>query len=70
MTHDPSFDLLGSYFPSWMLCIGGGVAAAVVVRLLLRRWDVEYHLVPLVLIYPCLAAFFCFSLWLMFFSAN
>jgi len=30
--HTPTLDLLGSYFPAWMLCAAAGVVAAVVVR--------------------------------------
>ncbi len=70
MTHDPSFDLLGSYFPAWMLCMLAGILATVMVRFALQRLDWEYHLAPLVLVYPSMATFFCFALWLAFFSAR
>jgi len=32
------------------------------------RTKFEQELSPLILIYPCLAAFFTFSIWLLFFS--
>ena len=70
MRHDPSFDLLGSYFPSWMLCMAVGVLATVIVRVVLKRLNIEYQLAPVVVIYPSLAAFFCFTLWLLFFGGR
>ena len=50
--------------------MGVGVAATAMVRYLLRRWDLEYQLAPLVLIYPCLAAVICFTIWLVFFGGR
>jgi hypothetical protein len=42
---------------------------AVVVRLFFVRINLENQLVaPLILVYPCLTAFFTFTLWLLFFS--
>lgn len=70
MRHDPSFDLLGSYFPSWMACMVAGIVAAVLVRFALQRLKWEHQIAPAVLIYPSLAAFFCFTLWLMFFGGR
>jgi Na+/glutamate symporter len=64
----PSFNILGSYFPAWMFCVFAGIVITVLVRLLVRRSRAEQHFEPLVLTYPCMAAFFAFSLWLVFFS--
>jgi hypothetical protein len=57
----PSFNILGSFFPAWILC-------GVVVRLFFVRIKLEAHLSPMILVYPCLAAFFTFTVWLVFFS--
>ncbi len=70
MRRDPSFDLFGSYFPSWMLCMAIGVLATVLVRIALKRFDLEHQLAPLVVVYPAMAAFFCFTLWLVFFGGR
>ena len=70
MRHDPSFDLLGSYFPSWMACMAAGIVAAVIVRFVLRRLNREHELAPEVLIYPSMAAFVCFTLWLIVFGGR
>jgi YtcA family len=64
----PSFNLLGSFFPAWILCGTVGILLAVAVRLFFVRIKLEDQLTPLVLVYPCLAAFFTFTLWLLFFS--
>ncbi len=64
----PTFNILGSFFPSWILCGLVGILLTVAARLVLVRVGVEQHLSPLVLIYPCLTAFFTFTVWLLFFS--
>jgi YtcA family len=64
----PSFNLLGSFFPAWILCGVIGILLAVALRLFFVRIQLEQQLKPLILVYPCLAAFFTFTLWLLFFS--
>src|ERR1700733_12177038 len=58
----PSFNLLGSFFPAWILCGVIGILLAVAVRLFFVRIKLEEQLQPLILVYPCLAAFFTFTL--------
>jgi YtcA family len=64
----PSFNILGSFFPAWILCGLIGILLTVAARLLFVRYEFEQQLSPLILVYPCLAAFFTFTLWLLFFS--
>ncbi len=64
----PSFNILGSFFPAWILCGVIGILLTVAVRLLFVRYNFEQQLSPLILVYPCLTAFFTFTLWLLFFS--
>jgi hypothetical protein len=64
----PTFNILGSFFPSWILCGIIGILLAVVVRLFFVRIKLEQQLSPLILVYPCLALFFTFTLWLLFFN--
>jgi hypothetical protein len=64
----PSFNLLGSFFPAWIVCGVLGILLAVAVRLFFVRIKLEPQLKPLIVVYPCLAAFFTFTLWLLFFS--
>jgi YtcA family len=63
----PSFSILGSFFPAWILCGVLGILLTVVARIFFVRAKFEQELSPLILIYPCLALFFTFSVWLLFF---
>ena len=62
----PSFDILGSYFPAWLICLALGVVLTVVVRWLLLRLQIEFVL-PIV-VYPSLTALFAFGMWLVFYG--
>jgi YtcA family len=61
----PSFDILGSFFPAWLICLASGLLLALVARWLLLRTSVVLAL-P-VLTYSSLTALFTFALWLAFF---
>ena len=62
----PTFDVMGSLFPAWIVCLVVGILLAVGARSLLLRQKLT--LVWPVLVYPSLAAFFTFLLWLILFS--
>jgi len=62
----PSFDILGSYFPAWLICLVLGVVLSVVIRWLLLRLQIEV-VFPIV-VYPSLTALFAFGMWLVFYS--
>lgn len=64
----PTFNILGSIFPAWLLCGVMGVVLAVGVRIWFVLVKFEQELSPLIVVYPCLAAFFTFGIWLLFFS--
>lgn len=64
----PSFNIMGSFFPAWIVCGVLGILLTVGARLFLVRIKFEQELSPLILVYPCLTAFFTFTLWLVFFS--
>jgi hypothetical protein len=64
----PSFNILGSFFPAWLLCGIVGIILAVVTRLIFVRANFEKELSPLILVYPCLALFYTFTTWLLLFS--
>jgi len=61
----PSFDILGSFFPAWLLCMAAALILTVAARALAVRLRVALA-VP-VLTYPSLMALFTFGLWLAFF---
>lgn len=62
----PTFDIMGSLFPAWIVCLVLGIFLAVIARWLLLRQKVT--LLWPILVYPGLAASFTFLLWLIFFS--
>src|ERR1700693_5677452 len=66
-SHAPSFNILGSFFPSWILCGVIAILLTVAARLYFVRIKLEEQLKPLILVYSCLAALFTFVLWLLFF---
>ncbi len=61
----PSFDILGSFFPAWIVCLALGLLLTVAARWILLRLHVVIAL-P-VLTYPSLALLFTLALWLLFF---
>ena len=61
----PSFDILGSFFPAWLVCLALGLLLTVAARWLLLRLHIVIAL-P-VLTYPSLTALFTFAMWLGFF---
>jgi YtcA family len=61
----PSVEVLGSFFPSWLVCFIVAVVLTALARLGLLRLQVKAAL-PL-LVYPSLTALFTFLLWLIFF---
>ena len=61
----PSFDVLGSFFPAWLICLALGLLLTAAARWLLLRVDIEIAL-P-ILTWPSLTALFTFSLYLAFF---
>jgi hypothetical protein len=65
VTRAPSFDILGSFFPAWLLCLVAGLVLTITTRFLLLR--IHIPLAFPVLTYPSLTALFTLSLWLAFF---
>jgi hypothetical protein len=63
----PSFNILGSFFPAWLLCIVAGILLAAGFYWLFARMQLEREIHPGIVVYPALAMFFAFTLWLLFF---
>ena len=60
----PTFDILGSFFPAWLVCLVVAILFTVVSRALLNRYvEIAWP----VLAYPSLTAIFAFALWLAIF---
>ena len=64
-SRSPSFDILGSFFPAWLICLASGLLLTVAARWLLSRTRLVLAL-P-ILTYPSLTALFTLSLWLALF---
>ena len=60
----PSFDILGSFFPAWLLCLVVAILLTLLARGLLRRY---VEIVWPIVTYPSLTALFAFALWLTLF---
>lgn len=61
----PSVEVLGSFFPAWLVCFIVAIVLTVLVQFLIARLRVKVAL-P-ILMYLGLAALFTFALWLVFF---
>ena len=62
----PQINIIGSFFPSWMLCGVIGIVSTLVARHLLIRVDVDPYLSPRGLVYPSLAILITLVLWALF----
>ena len=63
----PAIDVLGSFFPAWMVCIIAAVALAFVVRYFLLKYRLESEVGHVAIFYPCVVVFLACGLWLLFF---
>ena len=63
----PSFNILGSFFPAWLICLILGILLATGTRFVLQALHLEEALSPPIVMYPCLTALFTFGLWLLVF---
>ena len=61
----PSFDILGSFFPAWLVCLAAGLLLTVVFRWLLLR--IQIVVAAPILTYPSLTTLITLALWLVFF---
>jgi hypothetical protein len=63
----PSVDIIGSFFPVWMVCLTLAVILSFGVRYLLLRFKLEQEVGPLALFYPSAVVLLTSLLWLIFF---
>src|SRR6478736_2970194 len=63
----PTIDILGSYFPAWMICIVSGVILTWVTRWIIRAYHWEGYAFPAPLIYTCLMLIYTFGTWIIFY---
>ena len=65
----PQINVIGSFFPSWMLCAAIGIGVAVVARWFFLRVGVDPYLGPRALVYPSLAMLVTLVLWVTLFRS-
>jgi hypothetical protein len=64
----PTFNILGSFFPGWLICLFAGMGLSVVANRIFARFALDKELLWPIVVYPCLALLFAIIFWLIFFS--
>jgi hypothetical protein len=64
----PSLNILGSYFPSWMLCAIAGMVLTLFVKQALAVVGLDKSLPVPLLVYLAFSVAFAFLLWLVWLS--
>jgi hypothetical protein len=64
----PSRNILGSYFPSWMICALVAMCLTIVLRAVLAKVGVEDELPAPIVVYLAFTLAFSFALWLLWLS--
>jgi len=66
--HSPTVDVLGSYFPAWMVCIISGLTLTLIAHWIVQVCHLKPYLGPAPLIYSCLIIIFTFATWILFYQ--
>jgi hypothetical protein len=64
----PVFNILGSYFPSWLVCLGISIGLTFLAHMFVMTKKLADQLWPLPVVYSALLCFFSCTLWLVFFE--
>jgi hypothetical protein len=64
----PSVDVLGAYFPAWMICIYTGLALTLIARQIFIALKLDSRLRPALLVYASLLMVFSLAVWLVFYK--
>lgn len=64
----PSFALVGSYFPAWLIFILLATLVTIVIRFVFIRLGIDDALRFKLLVYACIALSLCFGALLLFFT--
>jgi hypothetical protein len=67
-SRSPNVEIIGSYFPGWLLSLVAGIALTVAAHVLLRREGAVHAVGHHAVIYPALVLLFTCLLWLCFFD--
>ena len=63
----PAIDVIGSFFPAWMVCLIASIVLASALRVFLLRRQLEPAIEPVALFYPCVVILISCLLWLIFY---
>lgn len=66
-SRSPAVDIMGSFFPVWMICLTIAVFLVFALRWLLARARLETEVGPLALFYPCAVILFTGLIWVIFY---
>ena len=66
--HSLTVDVLGSYFPAWMVCILSGLTLTLIAHWIVQLQNLKPYLGPAPLIYSCLMIVFTFATWILFYQ--
>jgi len=66
--HSPTVDILGSYFPAWMVCIVSGLTLTLLAHWIIQLGNLKRYIGPAPLIYSCLMVIFTFATWILFYQ--
>jgi hypothetical protein len=67
-SRNPNVEIVGSYFPGWMLALVLGVLLTLTTNSLLRRQGMDRTIGHPAIIYPSMVVLFTCLLWLCFFA--
>jgi hypothetical protein len=63
----PMFNILGSYFPSWLVCLAISIGLTLLAHVFVTAKKLADQLWPLPIVYSALLCLFSCTLWLIFF---
>ena len=66
--HSLTVDILGSYFPAWMVCILSGLTLTLFAHWIVQALKLKPYLGPAPLIYSSLMIIFTFATWILFYQ--
>src|SRR6266403_1783761 len=64
----PTIDILGSYFPAWMICIVSGLTLTLIAHWIVQICHLKPYLGPAPFVYSCLMIIFTFATWILFYQ--
>jgi hypothetical protein len=66
--HSPTVDILGSYFPAWMVCIICGLTLTLIANWIVQVGNLKPYIGPAPLIYSSLMIIFTFATWILLYQ--